>query len=203
MSSVNFGKESFEFQMFQDYWGMMKEHWKVADRDDYWEKVISDSHSFYQKYHTPYAKDLTLAFEDELDRKSKVISSNEMKEEAPILGKESFEFQMFQDYWGMMKEHWKVADCDDYWEKVISDSDSFYQKYHTPYAKDLARAFKNELDRKSKMISSNDAGVERDANCKHISLDEQVASAMAKCHQFSGQNKQMPHKKTICSEKTL
>lgn len=202
MSSVNLGKESFEFQMFQNYWGMMKEHWMVADHDAYWEKVISDSHLFYQKYHTPYAKDLTCAFMNELDRKSKAGPSNEMKE-GPILGKESFEFQMFRDYWNMMKEHWEIADDNKYWEKVISDNQLFYEKYHTPYAKDLALAFVNELDRKSKVISPNESTVEKEMNCKHTSLDEQVTLAMAKRDQFSGRKEQMRHKKNLSSEKTL
>lgn len=64
--------------------------------------------------------------------------------------KGSEEFEMFQDYWKLIQENWKTEENDRYWQKVTSDCDSFYQKYQTPFAKELAVAYLNELERRDK-----------------------------------------------------
>lgn len=59
-------------------------------------------------------------------------------------------FQMFQDYWKLMQENWKIEDSEEYWQKVILDVDKFYYKYNTQFALQLAFAYLNELDRRYK-----------------------------------------------------
>lgn len=66
------------------------------------------------------------------------------------LSKGSEEFEMFQDYWNLLQENWGVENTDHYWNKVQEDSERFYQKYRTPFAKDLVLACLNELERKLK-----------------------------------------------------
>lgn len=67
-----------------------------------------------------------------------------------ILIKGSEEFEMFRDYWTLIQENWITEEVDGYWEKVSNDSDSFYKKYNTQFAKDLAVAYVNELERRYK-----------------------------------------------------
>lgn len=38
----------------------------------------------------------------------------------------------------------------EYFEKVVQDTEKFYQKYKTPFAKELGVAFVNEMERKYK-----------------------------------------------------
>lgn len=64
--------------------------------------------------------------------------------------KGSEEFEMFQDFWKLLQDHWEVEKTDEYWQKVIAESDSFYRKYQTELSKDLVLAFVNELERKMK-----------------------------------------------------
>lgn len=59
-------------------------------------------------------------------------------------------WQMFNDYWKMCQELWIPEDEDEYWEKVIDLSNEFYKKYQNPFAKSLAMALVEELDRKWK-----------------------------------------------------
>ena len=66
------------------------------------------------------------------------------------LQKGSEEFEMFQDYWKLLQENWGVEDTGGYWEKVLADSDAFYQKYQTAFSKDLTLAYISELERKTK-----------------------------------------------------
>lgn len=67
------------------------------------------------------------------------------------LQKGSKEFELFQDYWNLLQENWIVEDTDAYWEKAIADSDAFYHKYKTPFAKELSVACMNELERRARL----------------------------------------------------
>ena len=58
------------------------------------------------------------------------------------------EFELFKDFWNMYKDNATVEDTDEYIDKIISDADIFYKKYGSPFAKELAVAFVNEMDRK-------------------------------------------------------
>lgn len=71
MGNIKLLKGSEEFEMFQDYWKLLQENWKVEISEEYWEKVIADSKIFYEKYKTAFAKDLTVAYLNELDRRYK------------------------------------------------------------------------------------------------------------------------------------
>lgn len=48
----------------------------------------------------------------------------------------------------MYKENATVESTDEYINKIISDADNFYKKCNSPFAKELAVAFVNEMDRK-------------------------------------------------------
>ena len=57
------------------------------------------------------------------------------------------EFELFRDFWNLYKENAIVENNDAYFEKVIQDTDRFYQKYKTPFAKELGIAVVNEIER--------------------------------------------------------
>lgn len=59
-------------------------------------------------------------------------------------------FDMFQDYWKLIQNNWDVEDNDEYWQEAIRQTDEFYKKYKTEFAKDLAVAYMNELERRYK-----------------------------------------------------
>lgn len=71
MTATKFKKDSEEFEMFQDYWNMIQEYWNPENTESYWKKAIDGSRRFYEKYKTPFAKGLAIAFMEELERKSK------------------------------------------------------------------------------------------------------------------------------------
>jgi hypothetical protein len=60
------------------------------------------------------------------------------------------EFELFQDFWNLYKENAIVESDDTYFRKVQQDIDEFCQKHKTPFAKELAIAVANEIDRKWK-----------------------------------------------------
>ena len=47
--------------------------------------------------------------------------------------KGSEEFEMFQDFWKLLQDHWEVEKTDEYWQKVIAESDSFYRNYQKEF----------------------------------------------------------------------
>jgi len=71
MGRIKLLKGSEEFELFQDYWELLQENWGTEETDAYWQKAIADSESFYQKYKTPFAKDLAVAYMSELERRGK------------------------------------------------------------------------------------------------------------------------------------
>ena len=64
--------------------------------------------------------------------------------------KGSEEWQMFMDYWALCQKYWEPDDSDVYWENLIKDTDGFYKKYNTDFARSLSMALVNESERKSK-----------------------------------------------------
>lgn len=74
MGFMKLGKETKEFQMFEDYWKMLQEHWVVEDQDSYWEEVMSSGKAFSEKYKSEFAKELMFAFFSQLERKSKEVN---------------------------------------------------------------------------------------------------------------------------------
>lgn len=71
MGKVKLLKGSEEFEMFQDFWKLLQENWQIEDNDAYWQKVIADSGAFYNRYETPFAKELSIAYMSELERRAK------------------------------------------------------------------------------------------------------------------------------------
>lgn len=64
--------------------------------------------------------------------------------------KGSSEWMMFMDFWGLCQKYWEPDDNDDYWESVVKETDVFYRKYNSEFAKSLALTLVNELERKSR-----------------------------------------------------
>ena len=64
--------------------------------------------------------------------------------------KGSSEWMMFMDYWALCQKYWDPDDNDDYWELVVKETDVFYRKYNSEFAKSLALTLVNELERKSR-----------------------------------------------------
>lgn len=61
--------------------------------------------------------------------------------------KGSEEWLMFMDYWNLCQKYWQAERTDDYWEKVIADTNAFCEKYKVlSLAKKLALAFIEDLD---------------------------------------------------------
>ena len=64
--------------------------------------------------------------------------------------KGSSEWMMFMDYWALCQKYGEPDDNDDYWESVVKETDVFYRKYNSEFAKSLALTLVNELERKSR-----------------------------------------------------
>ena len=64
--------------------------------------------------------------------------------------KGSSEWMMFMDYWALCQKYWEPDDNDDYWGSVVKETDVFYRKYNSEFAKSLALTLVNELERKSR-----------------------------------------------------
>ena len=64
--------------------------------------------------------------------------------------KGSSEWMMFMDYWALCQKYWEPDDNDDYWESFVKETDVFYRKYNSEFAKSLALTLVNELERKSR-----------------------------------------------------
>lgn len=72
MAEVKFQKGTEEFQLFKDYWTLIQSYWIPEKNDTYWDDVQKDTAEFYKKYNTSFAKDLAIAYLNELERKSKL-----------------------------------------------------------------------------------------------------------------------------------
>lgn len=64
--------------------------------------------------------------------------------------KGSSEWMMFMDFWTLCQKYWEPDDNDDYWELVVKETDVFYRKYNSEFAKSLALTLVNELEKKSR-----------------------------------------------------
>lgn len=71
MAKKNIQSGTEEFELFRDFWNLYKENAIVENNDAYFEKVIQDTEKFYQKYKTPFAKELGIAVVNEMERKWK------------------------------------------------------------------------------------------------------------------------------------
>ena len=57
------------------------------------------------------------------------------------LKKGDTEYEIFNDYWKIVKEYNIPEDADEYWTELINASDEFCNKYDSQYARDLILAF--------------------------------------------------------------
>ena len=57
------------------------------------------------------------------------------------LKKGDTEYEIFNDYWKIVKEYNIPEDADEYWERLINAGDEFCKKYDSQYARDLILAF--------------------------------------------------------------
>ena len=57
------------------------------------------------------------------------------------LEKGDTEYELFNDYWKIVKEYNIPEDADEYWTGLINASDEFCKKYDSQYAIDLVLAF--------------------------------------------------------------
>ena len=55
-------KGDIEYEMFNEYWQIMKQFNIPEDNDEYWESLINAGNAFCKKYDSQYARDLVLAF---------------------------------------------------------------------------------------------------------------------------------------------
>lgn len=55
-------KGDIEYEMFNDYWQIMKQYNIPEDNDEYWKSLVSAGDAFCEKYDSQYARDLVLAF---------------------------------------------------------------------------------------------------------------------------------------------
>lgn len=57
------------------------------------------------------------------------------------LKKGDMEYDLFNDFWNIVKEYNIPEDSDEYWERLINASDEFCNKYDCQYATDIMLAF--------------------------------------------------------------
>ena len=63
--------------------------------------------------------------------------------------KGSEEWLMFVEFWNMCQEFWKPEESMEYWQRIVTATDNFYEKFkHLHLAKELAVAFGNAQDKK-------------------------------------------------------
>ena len=70
------------------------------------------------------------------------------------LTKADAEFQMFSDYYKIYQDFYVPEDNDAYWESLIRAVDTFYKKYNTKFAMDLALAYLNSREELYKLKSA-------------------------------------------------
>lgn len=75
MASRKFEKNSVEWQMFMEYWGICQRIWEPESGAAYWESVLAEVQPFYNKYKDTdagtFAKRLAVALAQFLEEKQK------------------------------------------------------------------------------------------------------------------------------------
>ena len=69
MSEVKFLKESEEWLLFKEYYGLCQKYWEPEDSDEYWYGLTDAAKEFHQKYGTDFALALAKCLVDEASRK--------------------------------------------------------------------------------------------------------------------------------------
>lgn len=55
-------KGDIEYEMFNDYWQIVKKYNIPEDADEYWTGLIDECNEFYKKYNSQYATDIIIAY---------------------------------------------------------------------------------------------------------------------------------------------
>lgn len=69
--------------------------------------------------------------------------------------KGSEEWQLFMDFWMLCQKFWLLEDTDEYWSSLIKETDEFYKKYNSLFAKKLVLSLVDELDSRCKRGGTN------------------------------------------------
>lgn len=64
-----YSKDSFEFKMFMELWGIIKEYGIVEQNEEYWSSLANAARSFSKKY-GPWAQALIIATIEEFERRT-------------------------------------------------------------------------------------------------------------------------------------
>lgn len=70
--------------------------------------------------------------------------------------KGSEEWQMFMDYWALCQKYWEPEDEDAYWTSLAKETNDFYKKHGTDFAKALGLALLNEAEGRWKTKSKKE-----------------------------------------------
>lgn len=105
--------------------------WQMFEK--FWE-LCKNFCLFQEEYGTQFARDLSKAL--------RKIPENDVSKSGLR--------EVFTDYWKLCQALWEPEQEDEYWEDVMHQIDFFYKKYKTPFAKYLAVALANDLDRRSR-----------------------------------------------------
>lgn len=70
MASKRFGKDSIEWDLFQQFWRLCQKFWIPEDNDEYWNSMIKETNEFMKKYQSEiFSKEIGLAFIESLEKK--------------------------------------------------------------------------------------------------------------------------------------
>lgn len=72
--------------------------------------------------------------------------------------KGSEEWMLFQDYWNLCQSVWEPDETDPYWQEAVKRVEAFCEKYGTEFAKDLALALLNDMERRCKVEGKSISG---------------------------------------------
>ena len=60
-------KGDIEYDMFNDFWKIVKEYNIPEDADEYWTDLINAGNEFARKYNCKFARDIIISFMDSRD----------------------------------------------------------------------------------------------------------------------------------------
>lgn len=157
-------KNSEFWAMFADFWLFNKicinaEPTYVRD-EAYWEKVQTKTSEFTSKHPSRYAAGLATVFNTELGIRARLESEQSQKENRKMAIVESIDktsemWSTFTDFWQFNKKFINAEGSlmrdDEYWKAVQTEASDFTRKHPTRYAKNLAIAFMEEINIRSKL----------------------------------------------------
>lgn len=160
----NTDRNSEIFQLFAEYWGLVKEfsNGKDGHREKvYWDELVSKAEDMSKKYDGQYKQfciDLLVSLIVEMERRDKEERQSieeDLQIKQPIIdtGKDSKIFQFFSEYWKMIKNFLNGKNGhreSDYWNDLKERSDQITEKYNGEYEKELVMELIEELKRREK-----------------------------------------------------